>query len=143
MADKHPILEPVTDAARESVDGNTIHVRDLPFRVGRESRFAVVNGALQSIERLQTDIPPNNELYLHDNEEALNVSREHFQIERADGDSYCVRDRNSTCGTIVDDTPIGGEHRSFTAPLRDGSIIIVGTTSSPYRFRFVIHPRSN
>jgi hypothetical protein len=50
---------------------------------------------------------PTNDLYLRDREEPLNVSREHFAIDRG--------------GSI---------------PLHDGDVIIVGTSLSPYVFKF-------
>jgi hypothetical protein len=45
-------------------------------------------------------------------------------------------DRQSTCGTIVEGRVIGGKHVGGAAPLHDGDVIIVGTSSSRYVFKF-------
>lgn len=88
------------------------------------------------MERRNTDASPSNELYLLDHEEFLNISREHFQIDRKPDGSYEVIDRGSTCGTIVDNVAGGGHGKPTHLPLRHGSVIRVGTPSSPYVFRF-------
>jgi len=63
------------------------------------------------------------------------VSREHFQIEH-NGTCRVLVDRQSTCGTIVEGQLIGGNHAGGTTPLRDGDVIIVGTSSSRFVFKF-------
>jgi len=63
------------------------------------------------------------------------VSRQHLQIQR-NGTRYVLVDRESTCGTIVEGTVIGGQHRGGAVDLSDGDVIIVGTAKSPYVFKF-------
>ena len=63
------------------------------------------------------------------------ISREHFEIEHIDGQLFLV-DRNSTCGTLVAATRVGGNRTGGRTELRDGDVIILGTPESPYRFRF-------
>jgi len=63
------------------------------------------------------------------------VSREHFEIDRSDT-GYMLVDRASTCGTIVEGQTVGGNTRGGTLPLHDGNVIIVGTSRSPYAFKF-------
>lgn len=136
--DPHPALLPLTAEARQSIGCDAVPVTDLPFRVGRESRYGVMHGKVVSMERRNSSAAPNNELYIHDNAEFLNVSREHFQIEqRADG-TYEIIDRGSTCGTIVDDMVAGGESNVMRRPLKHGSLIRIGTPASPFLFRFVV-----
>jgi pSer/pThr/pTyr-binding forkhead associated (FHA) protein len=65
----------------------------------------------------------------------MNVSRSHFQIDWADA-SYMLVDLESTCGTIVEGTLVGGDTRGGTIRLHDGDVIIVGTSTSPYAFKF-------
>lgn len=67
--------------------------------------------------------------------EPMNVSRAHFQIDR-DGAGYVLVDRDSTCGTIVEGEIVGGATRGGTIALHDGDVIIVGTSNSPYAFKF-------
>jgi pSer/pThr/pTyr-binding forkhead associated (FHA) protein len=88
------------------------------------------------MERRRRKVPPNNDVYLIDREELLNISREHFQIERTNDVSYEIVDRGSTCGTIVDGTRIGNEAASMRCPLKSGARIIVGLPDSPYVFEF-------
>jgi len=87
------------------------------------------------MERRQSASRPNNDLYLLEPDEPLNVSREHFQIEH-NGTHWVLVDRQSTCGTIVEGQVIGGNHAGGAAPLRDGDVIIVGTSSSRFVFKF-------
>jgi len=67
----------------------------------------------------------------------LQISREHFAIERATG-SYFLVDRGSACGTIVAGRHIGGDRAGGRTELRSGDEIVVGTDGSPYVFRFEI-----
>ena len=65
----------------------------------------------------------------------LNVSREHFLIEH-NGSHYVLVDRQSTCGTLVEGTLVGGKQTGGAVRLRDGDVIIVGSSASPYVFKF-------
>jgi len=80
---------------------------------------------------------PSNDLYLAETGAELNVSREHFQIERREG-GYELTDRGSTCGTIVEGVIIGGHHRIGRKALAAGDVIIVGTSASSYVFKFLV-----
>jgi len=113
-----------------------VGIRSYPFRVGRESRGKVVDGVFHRIERPRRgDSKPNNDLYLADNKERLQISREHFQIERA-ATGYQVVDRGSVCGISVGGVRAGGNERGGTLPLRDGDEIRVGEDVSPYSYTF-------
>jgi hypothetical protein len=46
--------------------------------------------------------------------------------------------RERTCGTIVEGEIVGGGTRGGTTALHDGDVIIVGTSNSPYAFKFRI-----
>jgi pSer/pThr/pTyr-binding forkhead associated (FHA) protein len=65
----------------------------------------------------------------------MNVSREHFQIEH-NGTQYVLVDRQSTCGTLVEGQVVGGKQAGGAVPLRDGDVIIVGTSASRFAFKF-------
>ncbi len=138
MSTTAPILRALTEEARKSMQRDERIIEHIPYRVGREQRVAIVDGEYRSIERRQSSVPPTNELYLLDMGEKLNVSREHFQIEQEQDGSYVLVDRGSACGTIVDDQPVGGHDTGGRCPLKNGSSIRVGISSSPYLFEFVI-----
>lgn len=120
------------------IDGDLIVIYSFPFRVGRESRVAQINGRLEPIDRPKKDInsKPNNDLYLIDRGHLLNISREHFQIERREGEYYLV-DRGSACGTKLHGTALGGDDKGGTIKITDGDVIGVGAKATPYLFKFI------
>ena len=136
------VLQAETQDAAEAVPhhqlfDNMVCIRRLPFRVGRESRVKKVNGRIERIERPKLDDrEPNNDLYLVDRGHLLNISREHLRIE-IDGDAFYLVDRGSACGTKVNGEAVGGDDQGGRTLLNDGDIITIGTTESPYRFRFL------
>jgi hypothetical protein len=119
------------------VDG-MVGIRSFPFQVGRESRGKVVDGAFHRIERPQRvpGSPTNNDLYLVDAGAMLQISREHFRIERT-ATGYQIVDRGSVCGISVGGVRIGGEEAGGTVPLQDGDQIHIGTEITPYRYLFI------
>ncbi|MCX7591058.1 MAG: FHA domain-containing protein [Kiritimatiellae bacterium] len=132
------VLRPLTLEAREAINRDEVRIRTFPFRVGRESRMGLVHGVFQSLERRKLTTPPNNDLYVMDRGKRLQISREHFQIERNTDGSFVLVDRGSACGTIVDDQVVGGDDKGGRCPIRNGSVIVVGTSASPYRFQFLV-----
>jgi len=137
-----PTLLPMTPEAREALRDDEVVLDTFPFRVGRESRFQVVDGEVLSLERRGPATKPNNELYLVDHGELVNVSREHFQIEKTESGTYELADRGSRCGTVVDGQQVGGDDAGGRAPIRDGSLIVVGVPDSPFAFRFLLLPEA-
>jgi len=120
------------------VDG-MVGIRGYPFQVGRESRGKVVDGVFHRIERPQRvpGSPTNNDLYLVDAGAMLQISREHFRIERT-ATGYQIVDRGSVCGMSVGGVRIGGEEAGGTVQLRDGDEIQIGTEVTPYRYTFTV-----
>ena len=119
-----------------AVDG-MVGIRGFPFRVGRDSRGKMVDGVFHRIERPRRgDAAPTNELYLVDAGENLQISREHFRIERGAA-GYQLVDRGSVCGTSVAGKWIGSEEKGGTVPLRDGDEIRIGVDPTPFRYTFV------
>lgn len=117
--------------------GDLVVISRFPFKIGRESRVIRIDGRLERIERhKKDDSSPNNDLYLMDRGERLNVSREHFQIEKND-DGYLLVDRGSACGTKVDGVNVGGDDLGGSIELHDGDVIAVGAVGTPYFFRFI------
>ncbi len=136
------VLKALTSAAQQAVPQSMlvagfVLIRNFPFRVGRESRVKIVDGRVERIEREKPgNSRPNNDLYLVDDGHLLNISREHFQVEK-DGGSYYLYDRGSACGTLVEDRAVGGKDGDETVELHDGDIITVGTGQSPYVYQFI------
>jgi pSer/pThr/pTyr-binding forkhead associated (FHA) protein len=115
-----------------------VGIRGFPFRVGRESRGKIVDGVFHRVERpRRAGSTTTNDLYLVDAFEMLQISREHFSIERT-ANGYQVVDRHSVCGTSVGGVRIGGNETGGTAVLRDGDEILVGTNETPYRYAFIV-----
>ena len=138
MATANPSLVALTPEAESALQNHQITLTRYPFRIGRESRLVLVDGEMKFLERRKTGIDPNNDLYIPDEGELLNVSREHLQIERTEDGQYFIYDRGSACGTIVDGNTVGGRDSTGSLPIRNGSILIVGTPNSPFRFRFEV-----
>jgi len=107
-----------------------------PFRVGRESRMheSVEKKAFFAEKRKPTN-RPNNDLYLEEDAEFINVSREHFQIVR-EGAGFALEDRGSTLGTLVEGLRVGGEKKGGRVALHDGDVIFVGGSVSPHAYKF-------
>ena len=128
-------LVALTPEARSALGARELAISSFPFRVGRESRGSHWAGARMVSERRKPGASPSNDLYLPDGEEPLNVSREHFLIER-DGVGFVLVDLQSTCGTIVEGASVGGQTQGGRVALRDGDVIIVGTSRSQFAFKF-------
>jgi pSer/pThr/pTyr-binding forkhead associated (FHA) protein len=131
----HAYLAAMTPEAKGAIGGTEVEIEAFPFRVGRESRKMTWTAQGIVSERRHPDRRPNNDLYLVERSDPMNVSREHFLIER-DGGGYVLVDRESTCGTIVEGKTVGGQTRGGRVDLHDGDVIIVGTSVSPFVFQF-------
>jgi len=129
------LLVALTPESRIALDAPEREITRFPYRVGRESRGMQRTRHGTISERRNPGSQPSNDLYLVEHEEPLNVSREHFEIDRDDA-GYILMDRASTCGTIVEGQTVGGETRGGTLSLHDGDVIFVGTSRSPYVFKF-------
>jgi hypothetical protein len=126
-----------TPEAKEALGSGEIEIRTFPFRVGRESRKITWTPQGIVSERRESNQKPNNDLYLIEKSDPMNVSREHFQIEQ-DGESFALVDRQSTCGTLVAGRHTGGRNSGGRTALRNGDVIIVGASVSPFVFKFEI-----
>jgi pSer/pThr/pTyr-binding forkhead associated (FHA) protein len=129
------LLVALTPESRIALCAPEREITGFPYRVGRESRGMQRTPRGVVSERRNPGSRPSNDLYLLEHDEPLNVSREHFEIDRSDT-GYMLVDRASTCGTIVEGQTVGGNTRGGTLPLHDGNVIIVGTSRSPYAFKF-------
>ncbi len=118
-------LVPDGKRIRNILGAEDLHVRRLPFSVGRTPEG----------EGMTTydDVA----LALHDTR-PFNLSRRHFSIDE-DGGGLVVRDHNSYHGTMVNGIMLGGEGRPSVAPLMRGvNELVAGKADSPFRFRIVV-----
>jgi pSer/pThr/pTyr-binding forkhead associated (FHA) protein len=128
----------MSDGARQAIKGEFLTIDRLPFRVGRNSR-ATSGRMAADIERRKGTVGQVNEAYLTEPPEKFHqISREHFLIDAEHGHFYVV-DRHSVCGTIVAGKVVGGDRLGGRAELHDGDLIVVGTASSPFVFKFVVN----
>jgi len=79
---------------------------------------------------------PNNDLYLTNRNMPLQISREHLAIQKS-ANGYQLLDRRSACGSAVGDIRIGGRDSGGAVALKDGDIISIGTSDTPYIFKFI------
>jgi len=129
------MLVALTTEAYAALGAHEREITRFPYRVGREARETQRTAYGFATERRDPGSRPINDLFLRDRGEPLNVSREHFAIDRGDTE-YILVDRASTCGTIVEGQSVGGHARGGSISLHDGDVIIVGTSLSPYVFKF-------
>ncbi len=133
-----PVLYPLTTEAKESIKEGEISITKFPFRIGRESRSGEENVQGLEFDRRKHGSSPDNDYYLVDNGKHLNISREHLQIEKRDDNTYEIIDRGSVCGISIDDNYIGKNSRTMHYPITNGSIVVIGTSRSPFMFKFII-----
>lgn len=131
------MLVALTPEAYAALGAREREITRFPYRVGREARETRRTAQGFAAERRDPGSRPINDLFLRDRGESLNVSREHFAIDRGDTE-YILVDQASTCGTIVEGQRVGGHARGGSIPLHDGDVIIVGTSLSSYVFKFRI-----
>jgi pSer/pThr/pTyr-binding forkhead associated (FHA) protein len=132
-----PVLAALTLEARAALGGDRLAIGRLPFRIGRDSRAQRAARTRVVTERRRTGSRPNNDLYLPDGGAQPTVSREHLRIEH-NGTHYVLVDRQSAHGTLVEGKLVGGKQTGGAVRLEDGDVIIVGTGTSPYVFKFRI-----
>jgi pSer/pThr/pTyr-binding forkhead associated (FHA) protein len=114
-----------------------ISILSFPFRVGRESRVMVINNTVHRVERPTLHgSAPNNDIYLMDAGQMLQISREHFRIDQT-ADGYLLTDRGSKCGLAVNGKRIGAETGIMSVTLNDGDVIAIGNRTTPYLYTFV------
>ena len=133
------VLKAVTKESKHSIikrvfGKDIIPIYKYPFRIGREARVEYVDGEVILQERHKLGgHEPNNDVYLLDNGEYLQISREHCTIINIDG-SYKLQDRGSACGTLANKIEVS----NLSCELKDGDIITLGSKESEYKFKFIL-----
>jgi pSer/pThr/pTyr-binding forkhead associated (FHA) protein len=64
------------------------------------------------------------------------ISREHLALDYLGDNRFTLIDRNSACGTMVEDARVGGRDSGGAIDLKSGQTIRIGSCTSPYLFRF-------
>lgn len=131
------LLKALTTEATSALQSDTRAFAEFPFRVGRDTRNLAGPEPRAIIERRTSGMEANNELYLRETGLEVFVSREHFQIDRVDG-QYRLVDRHSALGTWVEGRLLGGDRRGGDCQLFSGDIIIPGSYKSGFIFKFVV-----
>jgi hypothetical protein len=139
MPNHRVFLLPMTDEAKTAINAGILKIDHFPFRFGRESRTAARIAELSDEDRRMMRSTPNNDFYLLDTGRMLNISREHFQIERNEAThGYEIFDRGSTCGTAVNNIHLGNGTKETRAEICDGYLLVVGTYKSRFVFKFKV-----
>lgn len=125
----------LTEEARRGLGADYVLLKRLPFRVGREARLGVPTP--MDLERRKGLVPPTNDLYITERPShgPFQISHQHFHIEHEDR-GFAVVDCRSDRGTIVGGVAIGGNRLGGRAPLADLDVVIIGSQSSPFVFKF-------
>lgn len=115
----------ISDAAIELLHNETLVIRGFPFKIGR---IAMADSRNRHADR---------QLLIEDTE-PYNVSKNHLLINFYE-DHYYILDNGSRLGTIVNGNFIGKKTSNYKAVLNSGdNTLIVGSESSPYRFRITV-----
>lgn len=136
------VLMPLTKEAGHSMaqqcQKEVIPIMEFPFKVGRESRVGEnERGLFLKLRIIKSDSRPNNDIYLIDNAKYLQISKEHFEIEKTNN-FYLLKDRGSSNGTTINDITYGGDRKEIQQVINDGDIIKIGSKESEYKFQFIL-----
>lgn len=137
------VLLPLTKEATNSIvksqcKNDLIPMFTFPYRFGRESRLGNnERGIFLKLRIISTKAEPNNDIYLLNESKNLQISKEHFQIER-NKNFFILKDRGSTMGTTINGVTYGQNNGDTEQVLNDGDIIKIGNNSSEFKYQFVI-----
>ena len=137
MANIEARLTALTEDARIALNGSEcIEINNFPFLIGRDQRMKRSNGKEYVAERRKHHGSPANHCYLIEKHSPMYISREHFALDYLGNNRFTLIDRNSACGTMVENERVGGHDSGGAIDLKPGQTIRVGTCNSPYLFRF-------
>ncbi len=121
------VLQALTEHARARLPEPVVTISKFPFRIGRK----------HEVQGKGATVFAANDLAVAD-DKPYQISRNHCSIER-EGDHFFVRDRGSTVGTVVNETPIGLAEDTLTCDLRGGdNEILLGADDSPFKFKITL-----
>ncbi len=128
-------LVALTPEMEEAFKGSELTVSSFPFRIGRETRLTERSKQWSHDHDV---VSFHNDLEICDRGSRLNISREHLEIRETRPGQYELLNQRSACGTIVDGERLGGKDMGGRRPLKHRDIVIIGTSSSPFMFRFEV-----
>jgi len=137
------VLLPLTEEANKSIVNDPcndilIRITKFPYKIGRESRLGENDKGLFVKLRIMKNLSkPKNDTYLHDEGKNLQISKEHFQIEK-DNDKYILKDRGSSKGITINEVSYGGNKKVFECIIEDGDIITIGNIKSKFKYQFLV-----
>ena len=137
------VLKAITSEAKHSIikrsfGQDIIPIYHYPFKIGRETRIAHIDNEIIVRKRHGlTNYQPNNDAYLYDDGELLQISKEHCSIVNNDTNEYILQDMESSCGSLINDVELGGDNDN-TYVLNDGDIITLGSKESKYKYKFIL-----
>lgn len=137
------VLKAVSPEAKNAIGhyreiNDFVKIYDFPFKIGRETRTQLIDGHLEVLERRKSvHGDPSNDIYLVDDGELLQISREHFTIKSTDK-GYSIFDRGSACGLMLGDEHVAGKDKGGTFSIKDGDIIGIGKNTTAYFFKFIV-----
>ena len=134
-----PLSKEATSAiVKGSSQNDYISMMTFPFKVGRESRLGESDtGIFLKLRLIASSSKPSNDIYLVNNSREIQISKEHFQIEKHK-DCYLLKDRGSTNGMTINGITYGGKKKIFEQELKDGDIIKIGNEKSNLKYQFLV-----
>lgn len=135
------VLKAITEESEHAIftkvlGQNIIPIYSYPFKIGREARVKYIDGnvVFQDRHKLSSE-ESNNDAYLFDTNDFLQISREHCSIIKHD-DKYILQDRGSACGSMVNQIMLGKDNNVHE--LKDGDIITIGSEKSQYKYKYIV-----
>jgi hypothetical protein len=138
MKNDRIVLKALTAEMDLAFHGPTLEILEFPFKIGRECRTRNARLPPSILQERRKGIAPrNNDLYIAESSTRLFVSREHLLLELRNSEIYLV-DLFSSCGTIVEGTYVGGDHKGGEIILQNNDVVIIGTANSPYIYKVLL-----
>ncbi|PLY05765.1 MAG: hypothetical protein C0625_11855 [Arcobacter sp.] len=133
------VILPLNENSKQALaNEKIIPIRNLPFKIGRESRMGESErGIFVKLRIMTNDSKPNNDLYLIDNNSSLEISKEHCEIS-FENNNYILKDRGSTNGTTINGVSFAGKNKIEEKILKDGDTIQIGSVKSEFKFQFLV-----
>ena len=118
------VLLPLTKDATNAIEkgqcqNDLIPIASFPYRIGRESRLGNnERGLFLKLRLKKTSTLPNNDIYLFNDSNDSQISKEHCLIEKTKN-FYLLKDRGSRKGTTINGKTYGGNNSEVEQVLND------------------------
>lgn len=118
--ERYIVFSGETEFAKQVLEHSELEIREFPFKVGRYTLG-------------HNDVLSDNDFTIKEDSPPYYVSRNHFLIDKIDS-NFVLVDRGSRLGILVNDKKMEESHILD----KDETIIIVGSSYSPFSFRLTI-----